>query len=800
MRYNIVPILFMFMLALTGCVDEPLITSVDKDVDQIIANGPTLSFDVGLNGFDNGSGSRAIASGDPTYYEDWIDTQDKFRVLFFLDLSDAPEYASKLSGKYGKDIFLFESTSRWANQIGTDSQGNIQWHVVVPLYQIGEENIEYKDKWEEIRNLLRKYPFKVAILANHPLPKTKGGGPNWTVNDSFLNSDATKWKTINDIHHSVEDATYQSRSSNTDSNKDSYSHVMENRTYMGPFQDWVIQRAVKYGDGFGGSFNSRETARKWIRDRWHPALKYNEDNDPEIEYEPLYRNYRHLWYVWNFGGGATNNAYPYSKLSSVNENLDEWEERNGKNLREWIENAGNGNTLSSMSRTEGENTNYLNFTSSGATAYVETQSDGKKYYGVNMTANSKFTFNMHSHGTIFVTYIGTGSTSVNGKKSDGGTMSISEQGTSSEKDKYGNTITTDWYYIKVMEDPHDVNVQASSGTKILQIEFVRDEYLYLTDREAVIPSTEQPIPMFGMQSFDKLEGFWEEGSTFNLSDGGTGTKKYAGKKISLIRAVAKVEVLIPKTIGVPKHVYMRSLNRHVRCEPIDVQTPTDLLWKDHDNGCEWKDIQDFGAMYNRGDLTNANYRQIISWFWGSWLDWGWKFVGNHGTQRPNGSPNNRYPHLFNPYINRSDFASFADITDYYSDGYYHYVLYMGDNTIDAPTDHYKTSSRPMVPHVEIRFDRRYKGVSTVTTNTDINLEDNDCYRFYFTENGLACAYGTIGKTGYDQDYERNTTYTNKHWPIMRNHHYRFTIKGIETDGIGILPCDVEVRNSNIQYK
>ncbi|MCH5220676.1 MAG: hypothetical protein J1F20_08920, partial [Muribaculaceae bacterium] len=830
--------------------------------DALIENGPTLTFSVAMmpmDGENTSTNSRAIAGGDPSFYDDWIDTQNRFRVLFFAQPEEDNTATNSWKTSHSKNnyVFLFESEARWVEKLPADADGNLCWRVVVPLYQVGQPDAyfdqqtdgtkfykDYDEYWRDIREVLRKCDFKVAILANHPGPKEKGGGPDWGIKDSYMNGKnnddkrttnkvTANWKTINDLHHCTEDATLFGRS--WASGKDAYSMIFgknssnQNSNQLGPYTDWVIQRAMLYGDGFGGTFNSKETARVWIRNRWNPNLEYNDDTDPDIAYKPLYRGYRNLWYLWNFGGCAEDNALPIEYLCEItnsDNNVAEWEGRNGKHLREWITGIGNGNRMTAL--TEGDvskdTKSYLRFSPGSATAVVRDAGNGKKYYGIRMNGNSQFTFSLRSHGSILVTYKGNPPAS-NDVKTPTSPINLGWDTTgditpdhTKEPNKTwdaGNGIYTMGWYIKNQAEEKDVWITADNGTEIYQIEFVRDEYLYLTDREGVTPSTENPIPMYGVQNFTKLgtgdNTFFPEGSTFDLTAGvakedSYNGKSYAGKSIALIRSVAKIEVLIPRSLGIPKHVLMRSLNRHSRCEPVDVQTPTNELWLHHDqydmeeNLCEWELIQSYGPFYNPAksdDVTENNaYRKQLSWYWGSWEEWGWDFSkGMTNITLPTSVPvtgswkkEDGYPHVFNPYINRSDFAYFIDVSDYYADQFYHYVLYMGDNTVDAPTDHYKARSRPMVPHVEIRFDHRYPQATMVKTNDDTNLEDNDCYRFYFVEKGFAKgAYDeatgkpTVPATKWDQsdgDYEKNAQMTKQHWPIMRNHVYHFEIKGV----------------------
>lgn len=799
-----------------------------------IDGGPlTLTFTVGVPAMGTDGkepGTRAIFYGNPVYYEDWIDTQDGLRVLFFLrkrektgskyvegQYADDHQFVAIDSKNPLKDYFLFESTSRWVSQLPYDEDGNLRYQVTVPVYQIGNEESQYREHWPRIRELLRTYDFKIAILANHP------EGLSWDINNSVLSAPdidnlatATGLKTINDIHHSVPDNQYSNGSSGR---KEGYQMLVDDKNKinglgtMGPFIDWVIMRSKLYGDALGGTFDTRVTARTWIRDYWRPDLKYNENTDPDIDFELLYHDYRHIWSYWNFGGSAADNALPYSEKSKINTHIGEWEERNGRYLRNLVTKVGNGGTMTELSTAPDANgkndaTMPLVLHPSGSKGAILSASNGKRFYGVTIpalssapsseTAKDCFQFKTNTKGTITVAYI-----------ANGGTLAL--KGTNittnavTTRTINGTTISfAEFYYGE--NKPQTVYLYSSKGSPtVLDIEFAEDEYIYLTDREGILPSSDHPIPMYGVQKFGKLQGYWDEGASFDLTAGGADDDGvyYNAKTISLLRAVAKIEVLIPKSIGVPRHVYMRSLNRNVRCEPTDVSTPTDLLWKDHDTECEWKAIQNRGTFFTgSGTYTADDYKTKLAWYYGAWLDWGWNFNGMSYKPSTSAGP---FPRIMNPYINRSDFAAFIDVTEYYNDQYYHFLFYMGENTLDASSNYQGSGGSVMVPHIEIRFDERYAAGSNVAPNSGFNLDDGDCYRIYFTEGGIAKgardANGvtTIPKDQY-ANYERNSTYLKEHWPIIRNHVYRFTVIDKGSDNMSGLVVDAQNRSADFNFK
>lgn len=176
-------------------------------------------------------------------------------------------------------------------------------------------------------------------------------------------------------------------------------------------------------------------------------------------------------------------------------------------------------------------------------------------------------------------------------------------------------------------------------------------------RRCRLPSKDYPIPMYGIQRFDKIEN-WTEGTPFNLSsitakDDGY-SDGYNHKSISLLRSVVRLDLMIPASSSKPDMLFLCYSNVYARCEPIDVWTPTEELWHSahsdfnnwgnsaYDNNdkqveyCEWKSIMYYGTITRSGDPSLANtsdlqdwsktrpsidlYRKRLSWFYGAWLD------------------------------------------------------------------------------------------------------------------------------------------------------------------------------------
>lgn len=404
---------------------------------------------------------------------------------------------------------------------------------------------------------------------------------------------------------------------------------------------------------------------------------------------------------------------------------------------------------------------------------------------------------------------------------------------------YNKTAPIDWTnpddnlpYIDISVEggSEPMYIYCKSGKAVVYaVEFIRGRYLYETDREGVAPNAMQGIPMYGVKDFDPI-GDWQRGTTITLNG-----------NINLVRALAKVEVFIKRGFGKPRHVYMRNINRAARCEPMDVESDTEKYWKDNhaytsqnedgeeiiNQPCEWFDVQKYGPSYGAGN----SYSEWLSWFYGSWNSTNWKtsneaepyrkdydlgyFVPNNPGRTHSGWKNNmvkkddKSPHFFNPYNYRSDFCRFLETSETGSgdNDYYHYILYLPEKYIDDPSVAGDFSSTPRVPHIEYRFypldvdpttdevieddgingfdDERYN-------NTEYNLDDNQSYRIYFTNYGKSgddnqdinkytdindeLVNGDWNRDTYDS-YEQNRDRLSKHWPIMRNHSYKFYVGG-----------------------
>lgn len=362
---------------------------------------------------------------------------------------------------------------------------------------------------------------------------------------------------------------------------------------------------------------------------------------------------------------------------------------------------------------------------------------------------------------------------------------------------------------------------------IYEIEYMRARHLYDNARNAIMPSNEHPIPMYGIQNFDPVGKYLMPGKTFNLSsesyndylkDPKLNLPQYNYKNIYLLRSVAKVELLFDKKVFrnmVPEHVFMRVMNRTARCEPTDVVNPTDWIWYG-DGGSflydgklynvsvdkaagpdtfvgakrEFENICKYGPLYNRaknsGEDDDDAYRRVTSWYYGIWSannealgnergryywlnPWNWN---DKNRVLPNDYP---HPRIYNPRIDRSDFCRFHRVPD--EDGYYKFIMYMPEKNIDDADSRGRLTATPKVQHIEIRFK---------DMNSDQNFDDNSHYRIYFTNygtNGQAVPNG-YNRTNIDQ-VEKDANFLKSLQPVMRNCHYKFVINSINANEVGV---------------
>lgn len=388
----------------------------------------------------------------------------------------------------------------------------------------------------------------------------------------------------------------------------------------------------------------------------------------------------------------------------------------------------------------------------------------------------------------------------------------------------------------------EVYVGALDGeVEIYEVDYVRSRHIYDSARNAIMPSEEFPIPMYGIQTFEGIEDYIVADHTFNMSVKDENMhlpsdkrEKYNFHFIYLLRSVAKVEIRFKESVfrnNLPEHVFMRVMNRSAYCCPMDVINPTEWIWFGHEAlsnpflgnrtetipdearpetfvGAEqeFKNLIAFGPLHKDRTLDSKGYRDMTTWFYGNWTEEAedeslqqyfpmkaWTFT--EGFSGYNATMTHRegtlpFPRIFNTRIDRSDYCRFHNVGRVRDkdtgEWYISYVMYCPEKNIDDADTKGQLSVRPKIQHVEMKF----KGM-----NEAANFDDNDCYRIYFTDyvnNGSTMKEynrdGSItrvvdGKTVYDTyDFTDAEQYSDEFLkllqPVMRNCHYIFTVNSI----------------------
>lgn len=901
-RYRIWPALICCMAVFVSCTDDLKLPEPGNETDEI--EGDCLSFMIKLDKDQMTRAEESLSSQYLMTYDTYIDTQDKFRVFFFTEQGDFLFGATdRVVGAYDKAdsendywyvrIPMTKIVDRDNQEYDIDKIKNyLKNHnfkiAVLANWPNGGEKINPAD-----------YDDSEGNNGDNPSSELKGN-PKWNWSNSILNEKANPAdiRNINDLHHVYNDTYYAdgsvAKAENAASRFSTYSKFMAHGAdgyYMGEPTDWVKMRDIGEGwkpknynpDPVVPEFSGKTSANRWIRANWTPEVQINQDKG-------IYRHYQHLWFLWNFdaaykygawleteeGKKALTSSEEASKetlkrkadeyyganwgwndntpAALANPRGQEWHNRNGAQLYNWMKNSyNNGGTANPIGNNKIEVVDSKNefevffeyISRNGSPCYAVKVGDN---YGIHLPNIGRNKILIGSTGFIKFQARTAGTLRVKWGSRDGVSSSLAvQQGyveTSPQyiHSNYSSLTPTDWTYsglsyldVTVEGNTEPLYIYCTSGNAVVySIEFIRGKYLFETDREGVAPGPNQGIPMYGVQNYTAI-GEWQRGTTINLPD-----------NISLVRALARVEVYIPRNLGEPKHVYMRNMNRLARCEPMDVHSPTGDIWTENhyikgsnindEKLCEWFRIQKYGPSY--GDkLSSTTYTDWLSWFYGSWQKDGvgegneaihWKNDGdkaNYTYNRDRGyyvpnttltgwkenepfsyseySDGMKPPHLFNPYYYQNDFCRFLYAGPVTEKGkaYNKYILYLPEKNIDDPSIIGNLKSDPRVPHIEYRFppkgstnpgEEEIAGAAVdAYNNTEYNLDDNDCYRIYFTNYGgkdyseeddseiqsltepnPIFKSGAIGREDYDE-YERSNANLRYHWPILRNHVYKF---------------------------
>ena len=321
----------------------------------------------------------------------------------------------------------------------------------------------------------------------------------------------------------------------------------------------------------------------------------------------------------------------------------------------------------------------------------------------------------------------------------------------------------------------------------------------------------QYIPMYGIQQFDALTT-WAKGSTYNLSQQtGSQTGNYDYKSISLLRSVVKLELRIPKydnnrnPVTVDNEWAQICANNFLaRCEPMDVWTPTNLLWKNHNDACEWRDIRAYGLY---ADDSSEDFRRKLSWYYGAWeKDDKWSFDGV--SKKPE-TDSTHYPRIFNPITQR---LQLSFITDCYleTENYHRWIIYCGEKNMNDPNELNRLSSEGYINFFRIRVKRGSRNEIYHIPITDYSRSDNPIKDYLVQNcNSEADAITKITDIGgypthmskrdgdeaknYYKEIKNTKSNRNYPYPLLRNHMYRLTVSFGDKDDIDVKIIDGEKR-------
>lgn len=792
--------------ALSSCSEETLAPEGGFPSESGSDEGGIV-FAVGsTRGFED-SHTAALSQSE----EEIVINPDNFHVVLFSDKGEVKQIWANQE--------LTEITEHDAS-MGVDIK---KYYVKIPRQDIAPDVVSY----------IRANKFKLAVFANWD------GYPDFETTPGTVDANGIDHNDIYYISHARRDDSYVS--DGVDGQLDDsevFSFITGRGAKMGIAQEWVSER-----------FKTDQEADAAIRQRY----KLNDDGTGEFlsNTKPILTNsdgagitfsamddytYTDLWQIWNFGGEQNLNSNFYdspnnslrSKWASINNDWYRVCFNNGQ--QQYLPSTVSFRNLSIQSPTEWNgNTQVFSSVSNDGYGIVLRSSNR----GVEDTQTIKTEDGSYLHlklpadGYLYVKCRSWG---------DNGRLvarrgQLNSTSNNVVKDTWVNsslqTLTYDYtqagnQIIRVTGEPADLVLYAINGDIIIyEIDYIKSRTLQTVDRQMINPAStpEGGISMYGIQDFEPLPtNVWPDGTTFNLSryvetHTGSNATNYRYRTISLLRSVAKVEVLVPTSIfPEPSHMFMRTINRFSRSAPLDVFTPTNIIWDGWDSANtdqydqskldsrgnrhyynqalgvddEGSALRTKGFTYVHNSTSTQDYQNAVAWLFGIWkTEYGWNWNNKPITISKTGP----YPRVFNTRISRSDFAHMINGGKVSVDGqeYYYYYAYLPEKNVTDPNDKGTLGESPKVMRIEMRFGDR---------NSDVNLDDNASYRIYFTPGGKG--NGIDNRDDYDGKMEKgdaNTSSTQMQnlmniYPVLRNHLYRFKITGLEMNELKV---DFEVQ-------
>lgn len=815
------------IMSLVSCTDDTL-DPKNENGFPFEEDGSYLTFQVDLLSLTREGGASF------ENYEDYID-RNNVKILFFygneyiLDRNTGRPTSEK-DPKYNTLFKQFDSSKGEMSfiPVATANDPRVKnWYVRIPA----------SDK--DFVKKIKENDFKIAFLANWPVIPENNALKEEKIEEGKIPEYGDN---IQKLHHLSVDDSYHNKPEKIDT----YGFLYEGNTNgaMGLSMDWVKHNL---------EFTEESQAAPWIRENWEPNTSY--------------KTYEDLLLVWNFNGAIkfkdVSNYNPSDDYGTYN-NKEKWAQKNSQELYDWLSKGSTNDGLQDFEVLDEDedpkDNGRFKFIRAKTTGLEKAKVNTGDRIGIILPPGNK------DENVIKINLPASGHLTIKGEvyKQNAGDSDVAEiyierrnhenDGEFTKQYKTNGDLINE--RIKISGDSEYLSIYCNQGKYIIySIEYIQDIYLYETDRSGIELSPEQLIPMYGIQTFDKLGSLWREGTVFDLSNfNNLGPNPYPDpsatpdenesegeneeeetpvemippyyyKTIPLVRSVAKVVLKIPIAMEDHHHVYLRSMNRFSRCEPMDVSSPTDEYWLDngednlHDPNCEWHHLIGHDPFY-KASSNDLTYQEKLAWYYGSWKDENDKIGGENGVKVPdlkfgkeNSPKNGSYPQILNPMIDRSDFAEFI-YTGEVEQLYKRYVLYVPEKFVDDPNNVGDMSSSPKICHIEFRG-----GDDSWT-----NLDDDNCFRVYFTAGGhVGNQYPTFkktipvlnsdgsqkekdGKPVYDYDtwensYEKDPEIIKQHWPLMRNHVYNMTVEDsnrrIIILKLEVLPWkDVEVNNYN----
>lgn len=838
-------------LALAGCFREDLVPGKEGTPDEARTYG--LGFTIAADALTKATDGERGSMQYGNEIENYIDPT-QLRVLFldkdgnfqyeFSQYEDRDEGGNPRSNDKLKSGLHLEPL-----RLNHDGGAVSQWFARIPIDQLSDEQLK----------LITDEGFKIAIMANWPKETFygedgSGSDEHGSIYTNFL--DGGEQNLANRLAHCHYDEKYVEDTNDESGIFAAYEPFLgynknKELNQLSVWSDWVTTQfeEKKKDEDRETKYTQFEAAEKWIRENYNP---YPDEGRPSLEGKSG-RTYYDMWYVWNFGG-----SYNLVEATAPGENPyyhgipgEAWAQRNdawlAENYPDWndvdVEDFPTNISLG-IGTYDG-----LELVNSSA-AFVKTDN------GIGVKMPTAFRTNEHQEGT-------TGNGIIKNESNSGKPhfkVSLAADGflrlkvgaildpevenhkvavglyfdAADQKDKqqitypvFGNfgdkTVANEFTFtVRVNANAEDAYIYALSDNPkdqlvIYEIEYFKSWHLSDIERDGIRVSKDHPIPMYGIQDFDPIGAYWVPGELFNLSanNGLHPDNRYNYRWISLLRSVAKVELKIAKApFGgkKPAYVYMRSMNRSARLNPIDVLTPTNQLWYgDAEHNLvgivqETANIQTYGPIYEgeKGNKSPEHFHQRLAWFFGVWTHekvgidaqsvnssnekWDW----NNKINTVDIDKSIPYPRVFNPHINRSDYTHFIDTDPDGTDTeYWHYMLYVPEKGLTDVNNPGDVTEAPKCLHVELRWE---------DLNSDDNLDNNAAYRIYFadpTKNGQLV--GSYGRDKY-KDYERDVNNVRTFFPIVRNHLYQVTVSGINQGDINYTVNNPAEREVNIEFE